>query len=104
LRLPDARLMRPARVLTWASTWRRSLWLLVGGREWPLSACRDLLRYIVMQRQGDIMTAHAITGRRFHRDDRIHFMTAHEGRQGPYGRRRRGRHFGPGPGVGRRAG
>jgi len=50
------------------------------------------------------MTAHAITGRRFHRDDRIHFMTAHEGRQGPYGRRRRGRHFGPGPGFGRRAG
>src|SRR6188768_2400881 len=57
-----------------------------------------------MQRQGDIMTAHAITGRRFHRDDRIHSMTAHEGRQGPYGRRRRGRHFGPGQGFGRRAG
>ena len=43
------------------------------------------------------MTAHAITGRRFHRDDRIHFMT------GPHGRRR-GRPFGPGHAFGRRAG
>ena len=43
------------------------------------------------------MTAHAITGRRFHRDDRIHFMA------GPHGRRR-GRHFGPGQAFGRRAG
>ena len=50
------------------------------------------------------MTAHAITGRRFHRDDRIHFMTAHEGRHGSHGRRRRGRHFGPGQAFGRRAG
>src|SRR6187200_3046860 len=51
-----------------------------------------------MQRQGDTMTAHAITGRRFHRDDRIHFMT------GPHGRRRRGRYFGQGQAFGRRAG
>ena len=43
------------------------------------------------------MTAHAITGRRFHRDDRIHFMTR------PHGRRR-GRPFGPGHAFGRRAG
>ena len=43
------------------------------------------------------MTAYAITGRRFHRDDRIHFMG------GPHGRRR-GRHFGPGQAFGRRAG
>jgi DNA-binding PadR family transcriptional regulator len=43
------------------------------------------------------MTAHAITGRRFHRDDRIHSMA------GPHGRRR-GRPFGPGQAFGRRAG
>jgi len=43
------------------------------------------------------MTAHAITGRRFHRDDRIRFMA------GPHGRRR-GRHFGPNQAFGRRAG
>jgi DNA-binding PadR family transcriptional regulator len=49
------------------------------------------------------MTAHAITGRRFHRDDRIYFMTGREGRHGPHGRRR-GRHFGPGQAFGRRAG
>src|SRR6187551_2484675 len=47
--------------------------------------------------KGDIMTAHAITGRRFHRDDRIHSMA------GPHGRRR-GRPFGPGQAFGRRAG
>jgi DNA-binding PadR family transcriptional regulator len=70
------------------------------GDQHNLTAFRDLLRYIAMQRQGDIMTAHAITGRRFHRDDRIHFMT------GPRGRRRGGRPFpyGPGQAFGRRAG
>lgn len=43
------------------------------------------------------MTAYAITGRRCHRDDRIHFMTGRHGR-------RRGRSFGPGQAFGRRAG
>jgi DNA-binding PadR family transcriptional regulator len=50
-----------------------------------------------MQRKETSMTAHAITGRRFHRDDRIRFMG------GPHGRRR-GRPFGPGQAFGRRAG
>jgi len=43
------------------------------------------------------MTAYAITGRRCHREDRIHFMTGRHGR-------RRGRPFGPGQAFGRRAG
>jgi DNA-binding PadR family transcriptional regulator len=43
------------------------------------------------------MTAHAITGRRCHRDDRILFMGGRHGR-------RRGRPFGPGYAFGRRAG